>query len=501
MSSSKKIFPLVVPAPPSRQIVEPFLLSVASSLLSRWSALSYLYLLFTTGCGIAYVTLLAEYTTNDHWWRGLNTTGGQTFLADVFNTKLTSYQFGEFDLAAEFIPKDYSTPATFIDVRPTEARRLMLAPIPLDVAITTIRANSLYENIFTISGHCWVDFDRRFEMAHTAKRQLRCALRQNDNAAVYLEALLRNVITVDLTQSAYGLQMNQIILTAVATTPEGSIWVSKLRNHTWSSVADEVSVWSEHGLLRYNIQWHNRFQTGIFNSIKIVNALGVSRSVTTRYVPFVIRGLAMWSSRHISSGLWNDMAKCVNLKCTMVRNMNNSMEAIGHDWDALYMGSTQTTGRDLALSFIGPLMNWDTFFVAPPASLFNLVASFQRMLNNRLQNDDAFCDEYQPLFEVDIDVVPPHWDSPDMLYYGGNPLCAPLAAAKPFVQMPFTYDDACLTQNRLAITFTRRGLLFSAWIMQQANMNANSVCSCSVLSRKNCYDAILPALRLVSSFP
>ncbi|CAK4122178.1 unnamed protein product, partial [Aphanomyces euteiches] len=100
----------------------------------------------------------------------------------------------------------------------------MLAPIPLDVAITTIRANSLYENIFTISGHCWVDFDRRFEMAHTAKRQLRCALRQNDNAAVYLEALLRNVITVDLTQSAYGLQMNQIILTAVATTPEGSIW-------------------------------------------------------------------------------------------------------------------------------------------------------------------------------------------------------------------------------------------------------------------------------------
>ncbi|KAH9108914.1 hypothetical protein LEN26_001320 [Aphanomyces euteiches] len=501
MSSLKKIFPLVVPAPPSRQIVEPFLLSVTSSLLSRWSALSYLYLLFTTGCGIAYVTLLAEYTTNDHWWRGLNTTGGQTFLADVFNTKLTSYQFGEFDLAAEFISKDYSTPATFIDVRPTEARRLMLAPIPLDVAITTIRANSLYENIFTISGHCWVDFDRRFEMAHTAKRQLRCALRQNDNAAVYLEALLRNVITVDLTQSAYGLQMNQIILTAVATTPEGSIWVSKLRNHTWGSVADEVSVWSEHGLLRYNIQWHNRFQTGIFNSIKIVNALGVSRSVTTSYVPFVIRGLAMWSSRHISSGLWNDMAKCVNLKCTMVRNMNNSMEAIGHDWDALYMGSTQTTGRDLALSFIGPLMNWDTFFVAPPASLFNLVASFQRMLNNRLQNDDAFCDEYQSLFEVDIDVVPPHWDSLDMLYYGGNPLCAPLAAAKPFVQMPFTYDDACLTQNRFAITFTRRGLLFSAWIMQQANMNANSVCSCSVLSRKNCYDAILPALRLVSSFP
>lgn len=53
-----------------------------------------------------------------------------------------------------------------------------------------------------------VDFGRRFEMAHTAKQQLHCAKHELGNAAVHLEALLRNADPMDQAQTADGVQVN-----------------------------------------------------------------------------------------------------------------------------------------------------------------------------------------------------------------------------------------------------------------------------------------------------
>ncbi|KAH9108913.1 hypothetical protein AeMF1_015956 [Aphanomyces euteiches] len=421
------------------------------------SACGYVYLLFTMACSFGFLLVLSEYTTNDHLWRGFNNTGGQTFLADVINTRLLLGQFGPFDIYDSFIAKDYSTSGSTIDMRPIAARQIMLAATSLESAISALRANSLYEHIFTIVGHCWVDFSRRFEMAHTAKRQLRCASRQIDNAAVYLETLLRNVDPLDLTQSAYGVQINQIVLTAVATTTGGSAWVTALKNHTWGPISDEVALWQQYNLTRYSIQFENRFQMGLLNSISIVNAFGTRRSMTTTSVTYVSRGLATWSTKYISSGFWNDMTKCVSLGCTLVRNMTNSMEAMGRNWDTVYTGTTVTIGGDLVRSFIGPLMNWDVYQVLPPASLVKLFVMFQTELYQRLRQDESFSTSFQTIHESDVDVVPNDWRRSGLLYYGGNPLCAPLAPAKSFVQMSFNFDDACQTQNRFAMTFTQPG--------------------------------------------
>ncbi|CAK4693451.1 unnamed protein product, partial [Aphanomyces euteiches] len=111
---------------------------------------SYAYLFFTIACSIGFVLLISEYTTNDHWWREFNTTGGHTFVADVFNTRINMGQLDDFDLFASSLPKDYSTPNTFIDMRPTSVRKILLSSIPLEKVVTTIRTNGLYENIFTI---------------------------------------------------------------------------------------------------------------------------------------------------------------------------------------------------------------------------------------------------------------------------------------------------------------------------------------------------------------
>ncbi|KAG9406929.1 hypothetical protein AC1031_003254 [Aphanomyces cochlioides] len=324
--------------------------------------LSYAYLFFTISCGIGFVVLLSEYTTNDHWWREFNTTGSHTFLADVFNSKLNLRQHGDFDLFDSSLPKDYSA-STFIDMHPTATRQILLGLISSEQAVSTIRANSLYESVFTVIAYCWVDFNHRFELAHTAKRQQRCVKHQYTNAAVHLEAVLRNVDPIDLAQSSYGVQINQTILSAVVQTPEGSAWLAAIRDRHWGSVSDEVAFWRSNGLDQFAIQPQNRFQPGYLNTVTIVNALGVSRTTTTHSVPYIVLGLATWSTKYISSGLWTDMTKCITLGCTMVRNMNNSLEATGRNWDTVYTGTALSTGSDLARTFIGPLMNWDTFYI------------------------------------------------------------------------------------------------------------------------------------------
>ncbi|KAH9056181.1 hypothetical protein Ae201684P_021918 [Aphanomyces euteiches] len=461
---------------------------------------SYAYLFFTIGCSIGFVLLISEYTTNDHWWREFNTTGGHTFVADVFNTRINMGQLGDFDLFASSLPKDYSTPNTFIDMRPTSVRKILLSSIPLEKVVTTIRTNGLYENIFTIIPYCWVDFSHRFEMAHTAKRQLRCALRQYDNAAVHLETLARNVDPTDWAQSSYGVQINQIIFSAVVQTTEGSAWLAALNAHKWGAVSDEVAFWQQNGLTRFTIQSQNRFLLGYENTITVVNALGVGRWMTTHSVPFIVAGLATWTTKQIAAGLWNDLTKCVTFGCTLLRNKNNSLEALGRNWDTTYMGSAQNTSGDLAREFLGPLVNWDTYYVAPPASLVDVVVKFQGQLYNRLQTDSAFSSVYESIKEVDIDVTPPGWDEIGISYFGGNPLCAPLAQAKPYIQMPFSFDDACQVQERFSIRFGRLGVLFSAWVSQLALSDVGTVCNCSDIHAMYCNDIFASAQNLVSDF-
>ncbi|KAH9107561.1 hypothetical protein AeMF1_017135 [Aphanomyces euteiches] len=117
-------------------------------------------------------------------------------------------QLGSFNLLDAVLPNNYSQWVTFIDLRPAVNRRLPLDAISLDVSETIIRATTLYENMHTVVPYFWVDFDRRFEIAHTAQRHLRCAVHRKEKDAVDLETLLRNVNSKDLTQSSFGIQTN-----------------------------------------------------------------------------------------------------------------------------------------------------------------------------------------------------------------------------------------------------------------------------------------------------
>ncbi|KAG9397900.1 hypothetical protein AC1031_016489 [Aphanomyces cochlioides] len=320
------------------------------------------------------------------------TSGGansiQTFLSDLFNARLILNQTGDFSLFDDTSSQlqDYSSSNTFIDIRPTATRRIMLASIPLEAVITTMRKNSLFEIIYTFTSYCWVDFDRRFEVAHTAKRQKRCGQQYADNAAVYLEALLRNVDTTDLTSSSIGIQINQTILAFLLPDVIGRKWVTSLMSRPSLSAADEAALWRQYGIMRYNLQFQNRFQYGIEDSIKVVNALGVSQALIVSSIPYVYRGLTAWTSRHINAGIWNDMNMVSNSGCSLVRNFNLSLESKGLDWDIQYIGISSTTGVRLMRANLGPFMNWDTTLIAVPSSLLDLVLAFRGLYQIRGSN-------------------------------------------------------------------------------------------------------------------
>ncbi|KAH9159979.1 hypothetical protein LEN26_002064, partial [Aphanomyces euteiches] len=268
--------------------------------LTCCSKLGYLYSIVSLGFSIAYVFLLTEYTTNDHFWRNFNSTGGYTFLADVINTKLRLGELGEFDIFSQAILKDYSLPKTYIDIRLSATRRALTHSVSFEMAVAAYRANTMFENANTMAPYCWVDFGHQYEMAHTAKRQLRCAKKLFDNAAARMESLLRNTRLSDLMQSVYGIQINQTILTAVLTLPGGTTWVAnlmQLMDDDWGSIPDEVAYWRSQGTTYFAIQYQNRFQTGNLNRIDVVNALGITRSMTISTVPYISRSLSLWSTR------------------------------------------------------------------------------------------------------------------------------------------------------------------------------------------------------------
>ncbi|KAF0720031.1 Aste57867_610 [Aphanomyces stellatus] len=458
------------------------------SIHALWVSAGLLYLVGSLACGVVYLTILVENLANDFWWRQFNTTGGQTFLADVFNARLSQGLHGNataVDLFTnEFAAtgKDYSTSLTFVDMRETSARQWMLQPLPLDMAVTTIRANSLYENVYTVIPYCWVDLGRQFEMAHTAIRQQRCLKRFTANAAMYLETLLRNTAQIDLTQSNFGTQVNQTILTPVTTLPNGQAWVAALCANKWLAVDDEVKLWQQSGIVYYAIQYQNRFQYGIEDKLTIVNALGIAQRIKISSIPYLYLGLATWTTISIHSGIWNDMMFAIQYKASLVHHTTNYFETLGYDWDLVKNGPVRTVGIKLVRSTLGPIRTIDADLILPPPSLVAYVNAFRVKFLDATKSSNL-SKPALPVSGILIDVLPPSWSGSSMAYYGGNPLCFTFANSLPYPQMPFSFYDACQTQIPFAIKFDQSNALFAAASMQ---VPAQAVCQMSPKSQNTC---------------
>ncbi|KAF0704695.1 hypothetical protein As57867_007259, partial [Aphanomyces stellatus] len=430
---------------------------------------------------------------NDFWWPHFNTTGVQTFLGDLYNAKLVTGANGSLDLFAPgaVVVKEYAQGTAFVSMRPATARALLLNRLQPVQAIRLIRSISFFDNMRTLPPPCWFDFNRMYEMAHTARHQSVCNQRRVANAAFYLEVLLRNVQLNDLTTSTYYPEVQSAIFEAIEATPEGTQYIQNILRHAWPSVPDEASLWASHGLVFYQNLMQNLYQEGIQDTIAIVNALGMRQTITINSIPYVNRPKAAWTTQYAFAGFWNDLDSAAQTGSSLIRSASNAFETMGNDWDMYYDGPAGTEASAIIRANLGPLTVVDIFLVQPPPSLVALVEHFRDALYAAAVAKPA---GYASLTEPAIDATPSAWIQPNAVYYGGNPMCY-FGNPLPYVQLPFSYYDDCGVQAQQTIALARDSVLFAMLATGiQSTQSLSSVCGlCSARTLSPCLQTLQPA--------
>ncbi|KAF0688430.1 Aste57867_19946 [Aphanomyces stellatus] len=429
----------------------------------RRIAMGFLYVVATSIGTILYLVVLAPSISNDNLWPNMNTTGVQTFLGDLYNAKLTTGAAGPLDLFAStaVVRKDYSTPTTYIDMRPAAARAVLLSKLPLETTIQVFRSVPFSESMQTIPQACWADLQRSFEMARTARHQELCTQRRIPNAAYYLEALFRNLKSNDLASSTYLASIQKSIFAYIQTTPTGPTWIQAMMTPFWLDVSHEVGLWQSHGLVFFQNSFQNYYIEGTQESLTLVNALGMRQSITISAFTAFNRPKTQWSSAKSYTGLWNDIDASASMKGSLLRAAPNNFEIVFNasweSWDFNFWGTAGTPATAILRSSLGPFTLHDVFLIPPPPSLLELVSTFQDVLNTALLANST---AYFALSEPGIDPTPSDWVYPGAVYYGGNPVC-PYGIAKPYVQTSFGYYDDCGDQIAHTIQLTRNSMLFA----------------------------------------
>ncbi|EQC34943.1 hypothetical protein SDRG_07741 [Saprolegnia diclina VS20] len=483
---------------PPRRATTMMVLHDTGSMTSRaWSVAGALYLVGTSVLSIYFVDLLGPSMTNDLFWAGFNTTGTQSFVADAFNRALTSATnvSTALDLRSPglFFNSDYSSSVNQVGVNPSYIRSV-LDTMTLPDAVRGLRAVTMDYALWLPTQNCWVDLDRRWELAHTLWRQARCAALDGDNAAVYLEALLRNVDWNDWVSTA-GSGFQTAILDAVLHDADGPAWVTATASAA-SSVDDEVTYWATYNLRRFALHWHNLWQGGITETVVIANALGMEQSMSIKNLPRVARDFT-WTSLNCYWAFFNDLwaAGVQGVSLVRVNGSQVNFEAVqGFNPAALPIALLHT--------HVGPLLSIDMRYVPLPRELASLLATYNAVFGHASMANAAF-QRLAPWVHSErilTNIAPPSWTTPGLTYVGGSPFCTS-GAAKHFVQPSFGFYDTCGDATPMTLRYTILSFVFAALGASSAQSSAplpRELCGGST-NDDECFSDIAAAAALLAS--
>ncbi|OQR94963.1 hypothetical protein THRCLA_08052, partial [Thraustotheca clavata] len=153
------------------------------------------YILSSVFLSVIYVVILTPSFANDLWWANYTLSGTQALLIDIINQFLNTNTNGSFDvLSPEAIMfKEYTSTQSYATLYfPYIHTEILGRLTSIEYAVKNLRQLSPYWTMRMNVQYCWVDFNQTFEMAHTELRQARCMVNYRQNAAVHLEAVLRN---------------------------------------------------------------------------------------------------------------------------------------------------------------------------------------------------------------------------------------------------------------------------------------------------------------------
>ncbi|OQR85669.1 hypothetical protein ACHHYP_11578 [Achlya hypogyna] len=301
--------------------------------------------------------------------------------------------------------------------------------------------------------YCYLDFNRTWSMAYSARRQMRCQSMLT-NGAVFLESVLRNIDWGDWT-TCWGDAFAIAFGNELQTTSQGQAWLHEVAT-AGLSLANEATYWRAHGIQSFDVQWQNYKRIGAINSYSITNAYGVTYPMTL--VSF--NGTYRFESQTTFKMYWslaNDLTAVMNNASgiggtSLLRGSshfafaNTTMQAVLTT--NLTIMAPLANGLALVQSLLGPFGVVDMFYIRVPSSLLSLTRDVIDLARRGMGDDVDAQALYTSIVPNAVSCpIPKHWLEANLQTYGSNPLCPEYLASKP-LQACFSdlvsFDLACL---------------------------------------------------------
>ncbi|EQC29836.1 hypothetical protein SDRG_12383 [Saprolegnia diclina VS20] len=257
-----------------------------------WALLGLAYVVVSLVGNVYYMTVTSpRVLANDFYWGNFNSSGGHTFLANLFNTQLLADRSCDIaldDPALGDICQLYNSSTTVIAFPETLGRRQLFRPVEdssevLTTVVRDLRAMDPCAMPAMFTQYCWLDFARRYAMASSAARQDRCATTMWANGAVYLEGVLRNLRSWDDWQRCWGRSFQLGFADDLERTSDGRRWLESTKDVS-TTLGDEVVYWQAQRIRHFTLQWQNYKTLGFADSFRITNALGFDYDLTLALV-------------------------------------------------------------------------------------------------------------------------------------------------------------------------------------------------------------------------
>ncbi|RHY67209.1 hypothetical protein DYB34_007445 [Aphanomyces astaci] len=429
--------------------------------------LGYGYVLSSLCLSFYYLQLLALHLANDARLTNFNQSGAQSFLIDAINRELEHPRLDVsiWNITSTSIAKDYSTPNTPLLIPAGYARRALLD----DTRIEAVIRRSLQASANTLSRlptqYCWVDFRRRWGLAHTRRRQERCVERDSDNAAVYLESTLR-LANWDDWVAFHGGGFVPAIVSGMTPRENGQLWLGQVAATIVTDADMESAVWRLHNLTRYALQWQNYQQDGLVEYVAVSNGFG-KHLIEVKHMEYSMRMDVPWSTWTGYWGAWNDWASAAALaskfNVTLVTsgNSTSSVQALDFEFAVGVPSQLISASAMLIRRVLGPFLSIDMRHVALPAALVAYYATFPSPTGGAAIGSLAST-------SAELDPIPSLWTSQPTIFYGGSSLCAD---SPPIFQWSFGFDRSCGTNLDNTVPLDTSNTLFALFSTRVQNVS------------------------------
>ncbi|EQC39461.1 hypothetical protein SDRG_03663, partial [Saprolegnia diclina VS20] len=420
-------------------------------------ALGLLYMIISILGSVSYFEISKVNLANDLYWPNFNVTGHHAFFANWLNEQLVlglnNHNIALDDPSINLLGS-YAAPTAFVSTVNNYGAWLQHNELSaIEASIAGLRVSDACNAPWIFTPYCYLDWKKRWQMAYSNQRQLRCQ-KMEKNAAVYLESVLRNIDYATFAycwgsafETAFGADLRQ--------SSDGQDWLHSMATERLP-LQDETALWRQHNLSIFQVQWQNYKRIGAINSYTITNAYGIAYPMTL----MALNGSYRWSSQTTYKMYWslaNDLSAIasntsgisgLSLLRTSPRFAfaNTSLQAVLTT--NLTLMSPLAKGLALVAATIGPFGVTDMVYVRVPAavsSVFRDIIQMTRLAMAPSVHAQAAYNQITPLGTSYP--IPKKWLTPNYGSLGGSPLCQELIASKVvsggLTCMP-SYDLPCL---------------------------------------------------------